>query len=669
MRVQQLIGGVLVIAACGGSEPSGPSLPGLVQPLAQADVSPWRQQVWFTARPGETIERLSLTSGSDAKPVVTLVARDGSRRALTLIGPNESAPAQVTVRPDAAPRRTASTPDGGMRATVDMGELVSITVTDTRKGGGRRVVLRDIPSRRIEDPVMGPDGSGLFFREQSDLGGIYRVSLVEDGVQRIVPEQSARFPHVWPTDRGERVVYVEGGAQDRVVVAVPLGTTPPRPAAEVLAEGRFPRGIVPVVASFDGSPVRVGSCEAQPGVTFTPTGSGVVKVEGSSYPGFESAQFCGRGCSELLGRSPEGALRVAAVFHQEARGGVWDVWFDGDVGATSGSFADAERVDDLLEVPGCLPPHSGDAWIVEPRYTAPPGFELLYFVQPQDVGGVPDVLRIFGRSRGRPFLVKLRHEVPAYRNWVLNERAAPPEIASTGDAQVAVKDGGIVWTEKATGASSMVLPPDPTRVLRHPVLSDDGALLWVIDDGDAPGLRRISVEQGTTQNVLPWSGLHHPLPMAPVAGNRVAWLRKVDDRWLAGTSRPWTPGLEAAWNAGPITLLDFHAEWVPVRVDEGKMVRCEADDLVRFGVDAEGGFVAWGPTRVPARAAVMDEEVLLLLGEHEGVPAVLAELRVDGDRATWWPRALQAPRTAGRWAPASQAMHLPVVSACDPDRD
>ena len=162
VRVQQLISGVLVIAACGGSEPSGPSLPGLVQPLAQADVSPWRQQVWFTARPGETIERLSLTSGSDAKPVVTLVARDGSRRALTLIGPDESAPAQVTVRPDAAPRRTASTPDGGMRATVDMGELVSITVTDSGNGAASlsdTETLQIVVGQTNAAPILQPVGN------------------------------------------------------------------------------------------------------------------------------------------------------------------------------------------------------------------------------------------------------------------------------------------------------------------------------------------------------------------------------------------------------------------------------------------------------------------------------------------------------------------------------
>jgi hypothetical protein len=95
-------------------------------------------------------------------------------------------------------------------------------------------------------------------------------------------------------------------------------------------------------------------------------------------------------------------------------------------------------------------------------------------------------------------------------------------------------------------------------------------------------------------------------------------------------------------------------------------VRCKARDRIELGVDADGGFLRWGELRVPARAAAFDGTSLRVLGDRDGTPVILAELRVDGARAHWWPLGVEVGRGAASWAPAADAEALPLDGPCDP---
>ena len=65
-----------------------------------------------------------------------------------------------------------------------------------------------------------------------------------------------------------------------------------------------------------------------------------------------------------------------------------------------------------------------------------------------------------------------------------------------------------------------------------------------------------------------------------------------------------------------------------------------------------------------ARAGVFENGVVRILGEVDGQPTTLAELRTE-QGASWWPRGLWVKRGAQQWMPQAQADGLPEGGPCD----
>ncbi|MCB9682979.1 MAG: hypothetical protein H6733_16050 [Alphaproteobacteria bacterium] len=659
-------------AACGGpAAPPAPPAPTLVRPLGEAPSVPWIQQVWFAADPGERVVGLSVQgTGASSKLVVQLVGGGGARRAVRLDGPGTWSPAQVTTRDDEAASKSYSTVDGTMRASITTDETAgttSLVVTDTR-GGGRSVAVTDVAARHLQHPAVPEGGGAVYVDEAGELGGIYRVVLPDGPVERIVPEPGAGRPVAWGGGKQPRIAYVEAGDVDRVLVALP-DTDARRPAADVQREGRLPDTLWPVVVTAEGKPVRLAHCEPDAPLVFRAAEGGVVGVVGVEEPRFATARFCGRGCTELVTGSPEHAPRIAARIEEDAASGVWTTWFEPGRGLPDGDWVDGDARDDLQTVPACFPPRATGRWLVAPLFRGRPGDTFSHLTSQADL------LTLHAAKGKEPFTVTLSPRRLPLGRPTRAAAPAPDPVAHTADggATATAADGGLVWGEVATGATSVVLDPDPDRTLVDPTFDAAGALVYVVDQGAEPGLLRIALEQGRMERILTGPGLRHPLPLRWDGSEQVAWVRETEGRWTAGVARPLTQAEGRAWDEGPITLTDVMPKWIPVQQVGGELVRCEAPDVVTVGIDDDGGFVAWGEIRAAARAAAYDADTLSILGDDDGTPVLLAELRVDGADARWFPYGLVAEgaeRHAARWLAADQAMALPARDVpCDPRKE
>jgi hypothetical protein len=651
----------LQLGGCRGpSTPPPPPPPEWVNPLVEAEDRFWRQQVWFVAEPDEHVEALVAESGSGI-PIAYLVRPDGRRRGVRLEGPGVVSDAQYVARPGERESLTAASTDDGLRVAIaDEGALV-VTATDTR-GGGRTVLVRDDPSRRLVHPSVDAEREAVYVAEIGPVGGVFRLGVDAHDVQRIVPERTAASPISWRSSRGERIAYVDDAEPAKIVVAEPPVNLPPRPAAEVLREGRLPASLVPVVVEPGGSVVRLATCTPAAPLAWKPSHDDVLRLDVGQTVGFGRAVFCGRGCTELLTGSPDGATRLAARFELDATRDVWTVWFAPDLPVEGGTYATPERAALATEVPACLPALDPYRWMVEPRWHGLPAEQYTH------VSFGADLMFAYGSERGTPFMVAMSERGRPMKRYLDHPREAPPaREAKTAGAIARVADGGITWVETATGAESVVLPPSPDRTLIDPAFNPLGTVLYLVDEGAEPGLDHVALQSGELTRIVAGRGLRRPSPGTWSHKAAVGYLWKRDDGHTeVGTVRPVREDEAEAWSVGPMSLAAFEPVWLPVALRDGHLVRCKARDRIELGVDADGGFLRWGELRVPARAAAFDGTSLRVLGDRDGTPVILAELRVDGARAHWWPLGVEVGRGAASWAPAADAEALPLDGPCDP---
>lgn len=661
--MRQLHRWVLVASwmACGEpAAPEAPPPPPLIHPLAEAPVAPWLQQVWFAGRPGERVEYLVLSEGAQPSPLVGLVAPDGTRRALRLLDAEHQEPVEASARPQARESQTVSSPDGALRVSIAREAQTTITVTDARTGA-RNVVVRDIGGREIRNPDVDSIGNAIYLDVGGNLGGVFRIGLADGLPVRIVPEVQAGSPRAWRDERGERIVYVEDGPVPRVVVARPGGDLPTRPAANMVAERRIPATLVPIVVTVDGKPVRLDTCEPAPPLT-------LLGADGSVHLGstrIDEGRYCGRGCTELLGRSPEGAPRLVGALGLDPITNVWTVWLDPELGITQRAWMEPERAATALAVPACFPKRDPALWLVEPRLLAPPGETYTH------MSSSSDMLEVMGRKGGRSFVVTLTPRRAALQRALLNPRP-PPEptaLASDGSARAAIQGGDLVWTEVATGVTSVVLKGGERHVLVEPAFGEGDAALFVADEGPEPGLLRVVLSQGKLEHIVRGPGVHRPYPLRWDGVDRVGFLQVTDKVWTMSTARPFDAVAAAAWDEGPITLTDFEPVWLPVETQEGQLVRCQSGDVIRLGLDAQGGYLSWGGARHGARAAAWDGSSLRVLEDVGGVPTLVAELRQEPDGGRWWPLAIPVQAGATRWLAEPEAKRLPEGRACNPRKE
>lgn len=647
---------VLLVGGCWPDPPpEPPPLAPLVSPLAEAAVAPWVQQVWFRAAPGERVEHLGLTDGPDPRPVVTLVAPDGTRRALRLDDESRAVPVAVVARPPAVESRSASSPDGALRVQIDVGERVTVTVTDARTGS-RTVVVRDIAGRELSNPAVDVASGAVWLDVGGNLGGVVRVALSDGLPVRVVPEVLAGRPLPWRGEKGERVVYVEAGEVPLVIVAAPAGDGPLRSATDMKAEGRIPAALLPAALTADSRPVRFAGCT--PDVPLT-----LVDAQGGLHVGevpIREGRFCGRGCTELFGRSPEGAPRHVGTVSGDPLTGVWTTWFDPALPVSGRTWIEESRAADVPTVPACFPPRDPERWLVEPRTAANNGETFTHLVFGNQI------LRAASTRGPLNTITTVIAQGPAQHKPVPAPNPPPEPVAVTrdGGAKALVQDGNLVWTEVATGATSVLLEGRDQRRLADPAFGVDESVAYVTDDGAEPGLLRIVLAQGKMDRIVAGAGIRRPLAAVWDGERRVAYVEERGGRSWVVTARPLTDAEAAAFDVGPATLVDVQPRWVPVDDRGGALVRCEGPGAVTVGVDPEGGFLAWGGTRIPVRAAAFDGQSLRLFGEEDGNPLLLAELRLQGRVGVWWGYGVQAPFGRQGWLPEADAAALPDGGRC-----
>lgn len=642
--------------ACGPSEPAAPPPPpppSSVNLLGEAPTEPWVQELWFEAEPGERIEQVFVERSVDPLPIVSLVAQDGTRRAVRLEGPGLAVTAQVTVRPDARERTTDTLESAGLRAVVQRDDTgLVVEVTDTR-GGGRHVLLRDPGSIRLRHPAIAGSGAAVYVDAAPPLGGVWRLPYPEGPLVRIVPEVSGAAPVDWSTPDAERIVYVEDSDPARVLVAYPLDGLPLRPVAEVRREGRLPRTLLPVLPTADG-PMIPEPCEPLPELVLSPVDGG---VEVGDVLATE-ARYCGRRCTELFGTSAEGAPRHLARLEQGDV--VWTAAFGLDTGIVGQHFVQPAVAADLTKIPACFEKPAPGSWLVSPRLSSAPGYHYTHLEHSGDL------VIIHGSGPKGPHVVTMSAHKGVFATDGDRGRAAPPPIAKSpdGTAEARVEDGALVWVETATGAKQVVLPGDDGAEYADPAFSIDGQELWVVDHGAEPGLLQIDLAGGFAARRVPWKGLARPKPANWDGFRQVLWLRQVGDIAWMGSARPMTELEAHAFALGPVTLTEVTPSWTPVALHDGGFVRCEADDTVRLGVDAEGGFLTWGAQRFSARAAAFDGKRLRVFDLVDGAATELAVLTLEPQGARWSARHVGRSADARAWLPTEQAQDLPMGGPC-----
>ncbi len=652
---------VLVGGCWSSGPPPEPPLPPLVNPLAEARSEAWVQETWFVAKPGERLASLDLSAGGTPFPVVALVAPDGTRRALRLEAPGVYVEVPVQGRPEGARKRSQSSPDGALRVQIDGAEQTVVTVTDARNGK-RTEVVRDIAGRDLGNPSIDAAGSAVYFDADGNLGGIFHVDLALGQPVRIVPDRDAGRPVAWREGGTGRIVYAEEGDRLRIVVARPPGNFPIRPARDMVSEGRLPNGLVPVVLTLDDRPLRITGCDPVEPLNFV-TSTGDVRLMDTDIA---HGRYCGRRCTELVGTSPEGAPRVLATLSEDPLTLVWNTTFDPTFELANTTWIEPAKAVNATEVKDCLPDEAVPTWVYEPmmRLEAPDRFVHATVIT--------DVLVGYGfHGRLQPAALKLaRGKYENFRN-VMNPTRPPAPVALSpdGDAKAEVVGNNLVITEVSTGVTSVRLEGGTTRKLRDPAYAGGQASVLVVDQGpEAPGLLRVGLRDGQVENLLPVSGIHHPQLVTWAGRERIALVREIGTDSELATLVPLDEVGRAAWREGVVTLTHQAPVWIPTHIENGQPVRCQSEETIRFWVDEAGGYLQWGAKRVPLRAAAWDGSVLSLLAVSDvpGVALLVAEMRLEGRAAHFWPVGIGVAPSDLRWRPEAEAASLPLGGPCRP---
>lgn len=644
---------LVAILGCSTPEVAAPAGPALVHPLASAPTSAWVQTPLFVAAPGEQIEDLVLADDPE-EPVVTLVDASGNRRALRLSADGIARSAQVTLRPDAASRRSDTR--GAQRVQIREGETTEVVLTRS-DGTGSTVALRDASTRLLAFPSAGVGEA--YVAEVGELGGVWRVT--PEGVERIVPERAATRPVAWPApEGGARIAYVQQGARPAVVLAAPVAAPLLEPDAALQAAG-VP-GLLSPVARSDQGFVRVLGCGADAPLALELDADGRARLGDLLAVPAERALACGEDCVSLLGVSDAGASRVLATLAR-ADAGAWRVQVSPDGSGRARAPAwwmSSEAASGLPQVRSCLGAPDPARWLVQPLGRAAPGDRLTH----ADVKG--DLLLAHGFGpKGRFVLTVTRDSLPLGQPTLRARPAPGDEVeAPDGGGTVAIVDGAVV--QRSTDGQVKVLVPASDGFEPHePAFSADGGALWTADRGSEPGLLRLDLRAGTGALVVTGAGYHAPLPARLGSTPGVAWVRERTDGWWVGFATPLSEGAAEAWDAGAVGLLGLEPDWVPVERTPAGWVRCTGGVEVHVGLGAGGeGELRWADRVVPVRAVETVGDRLRFLADDDGTPTVVAELQPDGAVATWWSR-VDLRRGAKAWQPASVAKAAEGTVRCE----
>ena len=657
------------VVGCGGADPqAAKTSPTWVNPLAEAAQDPWLQRVWFEGREGERVEGFALSDAKPSRPLVSLVAADGTRRALRLDAPGVAVPVEVRLRPDSREGTSVTDDASGLRVVIRQSDAEDTTLTLTQmggEGGGRRVLLRDAPGTVLRHPALEPSGEGVWFDGGPEGGGVYRLDLTSGGLARVASEPGAATPVVFGRSGETLVAWVEEGEAPRVVVGRPIAPEQRVGVAAAFEEG-LPGALVSV-RSVDGRLLRLSTCEMRPPLRLGVSSTGEGYLSTSDGLSLSDALRCGEGCVALTRTTEAGSPRT--VVQLDWRGaGLWDAWFAPSANAESGLWLNADHQASAETVPGCVDPLPDDALLATMWSSLGSDTEYTHLTVRDDE------LLVHGKDGSRPVVAHLHPERPRLTQAVVRGAEPPPREAPSldGRGSARAEAGGLVWIDKRTRAETWLMPKDSSRTLRDPVFGHDG--LWVAASGSLEGLVRFDIHSSQAHVVLELPGVRAPLPVRFAGHDQIAFLQDVqlpdDDgetrrRQAAYGARVPTDAERAAWNTGPITLVDFAPEWHAVRSTEAGWVRCgEGRYDVTLEVGSEGGFLSWNGMRAKARAAVYEGGVLSILGQRGGQAWVMAELRSTDEGARWWPRSLGLRVPDLRWQPADQTEDLESVASC-----
>jgi hypothetical protein len=340
--------------------------------------------------------------------------------------------------------------------------------------------------------------------------------------------------------------------------------------------------------------------------------------------------------------------------------GVWTTWLDPALAVSGESWIDAARVGTVPTVPACLPARDPARWLVEPRAAAS---ERETFTHLAFANGF---LRAASTRPPLNTITTIVAHGPSLYKPVPGANPPPEAVAVTrdGSAKALVSGGDLVWTESAAATPTVLLAGGSGRRLLEPALGEDDTVLYVVDSGDAPGLLRIVLAEGRLDAIVAGPGLRRPLALDWDGARRVGFVQARGGRSWVVTARPLSEAEGAAFDAGPSTVVGVQPRWVPVDDRGGTLVRCEGPGEVTVGVDSGGAFLAWGGARVPLRAAAFDGTALRLLGDEDGNPLLVAELRLEGPVGVWWGYGAPTPFGRQGWLPAADAAALPDGGRC-----
>lgn len=623
----------VAFAACTGADVNQEPVsgePGLA--LAQAEITPWEQRLWFQGAPGEAVEGITLTEAGT--PLVTLTTTAGQWRTVRLARPGGGEAADQRVPARSRQRSSSSSSPGGYRGAVKARDgVVKLTLTDL-SGGGTTVLIRDAEAEvSLLNPSPAPGGTAVYVEESGLEGGIWRAGA-DGSLSRIVPERQVGTPLAWGDADGERVLYVEElpGQPPRVLSARPPGeasTTAPVP----------PQGAWVAVEQLGDRLMRVDRCAASAPLSLSAVGAGY-QLEPGALP-FTGARSCGDGCRDLTGPSPAGAIRLQARVEAAEGGGSW--WTV--PGAGTGHHMPASEATSVPRLDACRP--VPPLWRLHRVLS---GNDREHFLALDTTRGPLKVLGERGHSR-LPFVALIEPSGQVARTQMVGKRHVLPDptVVVLSEDETAEIVEGAVRIRRTGGDPQVLLAADPAQTPAALALGTDGASLFV---ADAAGTGTVSRIDGRTGAMVPLvrglvgSGLaafsdRRAEVLAVLAGDPASL-------WLA---RELEPAERHAWKRGALGLLEVPARWAAVRPLEG-LTRCEPGGELTLSVTdgvATLASPAGGLTAVAALhpthgghvfldagpgGAVTWSGALIPHGEAEGV--VRLELPTEHTEGPWW---------------------------------
>ena len=375
----------------------------------------------------------------------------------------------------------------------------------------------------------------------------------------------------------DQVVYVVDDAAPRLVLAQAFPAGKAKPLADMLGAG-MPTSLVPVIQDASGKALRVKPCDPVPPIEIKVDGEGRGSFSTPQSPLFSSGVPCGANCVALVSKSPAGAPRMVASMTGDDAGAVWHMWFDPSLGLPDGAYMAPTPGLSAAVVPACFPAIDPGLWLMEPRHLG--GKKMRYVHMTGSQAG----LHVQGMEGRLPFTLRVTPDRAPIKQMTRGGTNAPGStITGPGGAYMLhVEDGGMFLTDRASGAVTRLVDPDPSRTWIDPAFSADGEDVYLADQGDKPGLYSFGMEHKDLLRHAVWPALRRPVPTMFDRQPALGWMQDTAEGTRIGTARPMTEAEARAWGRGPVTLIDFEPLWLPVQQEGGKTVRCKAPDRIEI---------------------------------------------------------------------------------------